>query len=210
MDHSAKYRKKGVCVDCGGETSRNTTPRCWACSHKDPNRIAKHAAAMIGKNVGKRHPQETIDRISKKLKGRIAPNKGKPAPPHIAERLRTQNIGKPLTIEHRKNISLSYRGEKNHSWKGGITPLLYQIRYCEEMTLWREAVLKRDNYTCWMTGQHGGDLQVHHIIPFKELLKKHNITSLEQARNTVELWDIANGMTLSKLAHKWYHDLWGK
>src|SRR3990167_10759120 len=58
-------------------------------------------------------------------------------------------------------------GEKSHFWKGGITPMNMKIRSSSDYRLWREAVFKRDTFTCKECGDdRGGNLNAHHIKPF--------------------------------------------
>lgn len=68
-----------------------------------------------------------------------------------------------------------YDVTKHWNYKGGITPINAKIRNSVEYKLWREAVLKRDNYTCVWCGKVGGwskeekrqiKLQTDHIKPF--------------------------------------------
>jgi hypothetical protein len=51
---------------------------------------------------------------------------------------------------------LGHSGAKHHNWKGGITPINKLIRHSLEYRLWREAVFKRDNYTCIWCGARSG------------------------------------------------------
>lgn len=74
--------------------------------------------------------------------------------------------GKKKSLQHRLNISLAKKGNKSHTWKGGITPLNKILRESLEYRLWREAVFARDNFTCQECGQRGGNLQADHIKPF--------------------------------------------
>lgn len=76
-------------------------------------------------------------------------------------------FGKKHTIDARRKISEVHRGENHRSWKGGITPKNEAIRKSFEYRLWREAVFKRDNYTCiWCGDDKGGNLNADHIKPF--------------------------------------------
>lgn len=70
-------------------------------------------------------------------------------------------------IELRNRISQSligrYVGDKNPNYKG----------YTDEKTIARgifktisKRMLRKNNYTCQHCGQHGGDLETHHIKPF--------------------------------------------
>jgi len=74
--------------------------------------------------------------------------------------------GIKLSIETRRKMSESRKGEKNNFWKGGINPINKKIRGSLEYKLWREAVFKRDNWTCRFCGQRGGTLHADHIKPF--------------------------------------------
>lgn len=57
-----------------------------------------------------------------------------------------------------------------------------------EYKAWRYKVLKRDDFTCQLTKQRGGELEVHHIIP------------ASKAPHLV--FNVTNGITLSKAAHE--------
>ena len=67
----------------------------------------------------------------------------------------------------RKNNG-SMKGEKNCNWKGGITPEDRMFRASCEYTEWRISVFERDDYTCQECGQHGGNLNAHHILPYRD------------------------------------------
>ena len=60
-------------------------------------------------------------------------------------------------------------------------------------------------YRDCFTGIRGGDLEVHHIVPFSKLLKVHDIKTLEDALSCKELWDIDNGVTMFKDTHIDHH-----
>jgi len=57
-------------------------------------------------------------------------------------------------------------GDKCHFWKGGITPEHRAQRMSLPYRQWREAVFKRDNYTCQACGVRGGRLEADHELPF--------------------------------------------
>lgn len=76
-------------------------------------------------------------------------------------------IGRVTSIETRKKLSESHKGEKSNLWKGGITQINMKIRKSLEYRLWRESVFARDNWTCiWGGKEHGNKLQADHIKPF--------------------------------------------
>ena len=160
-------------------------------------------------NYGKHLTKEHRKKIGKSLKESESHKK-------FLARLHASLVGKkkpPVPQNVRDQISNTlygrYRGELNPQWKGGITPLMEQIRKCTKMVEWRNAVFARDNYCDQYTGEHSQMLEAHHIIPFSQIIKKNGVKSLEDAENCPELWDITNGISLSRENHKAYHNLWG-
>ena len=108
--------------------------------------------------------------------------------------------------EAREKNRISHIGEKNHAWRGGISPLYESVRSTSKYLDWRDAVYKRDNYTDVITGEKGnGNLNAHHIVPFAEIMRKNNITTLEEAFACAELWDVNNGITMIDKNHIAYH-----
>jgi len=101
--------------------------------------------------------------------------------------------GKKMSIDLRKklsNIRILNR-EKSNFWKGGITKINLIIRRGLEYKLWREAVFKRDNWTCRECKKEkevSGKLEAHHIKPFSLFIELR--------------FDINNGVTLCKECHK--------
>lgn len=130
--------------------------------------------------------------------------------------------GKPKSIEHRNKIIknlVSYNsgniGNKNSSWKGGITLLQGKIRRLPEYSIWRKAIFERDNYTCQQCFKKGGDLEAHHNIEtfaklLIEFLNQYNqFSPYEDKEILVRLaitykpfWDINNGITYCKVCHR--------
>jgi hypothetical protein len=123
----------------------------------------------------------------------------------IKEKVRKANIGKHHTLETRKKMSEIRKGENSYLWKGGITEFNKQVRMLFEYELWRESIFKRDNYTCQMCNNKGGELHAHHKKQLYELLHENNIKTIEEAKNCKELWDINNGITLCKKCHMEKH-----
>jgi 5-methylcytosine-specific restriction endonuclease McrA len=93
----------------------------------------------------------------------------------------------------RKGMAITMSGEKCPFWKGGKSYESKRIRKGIEWKLWREAVFKRDNYTCQDCGIRSGkgikvELHPHHI---------------KQYAIHIDLrFDINNGQTLCKECHK--------
>mgnify|MGYP001612584123 CR=1 FL=1 len=130
--------------------------------------------------------------------------KKRPSPStETKEKMRKSMIGKKHTEESKHKMSLSMtgiphilaRGENNHNWKGGITPMNHKIRSSIEIKLWREAVFARDNWTCQKYGTRGGKLHAHHI---------RNFANFPEFQTSIE-----NGITLSINAHKEFHKKYG-
>ena len=115
--------------------------------NKGKKGLFKHSLETRKKMMGKKHSQETLEKIKGTFfkKGQIPWNKGKP--------------------------NFEKRGEKCHLWKGGLTTINNQIRGSLEYRLWRTAVFERDNYTCIWCGARNGNgksviLNADHIKPF--------------------------------------------
>jgi hypothetical protein len=74
--------------------------------------------------------------------------------------------GKTQSLETRLKKSLATRGEKGNNWQGGITKKNNTIRRSLEYRLWREEVMRRDNWTCIWCTRRGCELHADHILPF--------------------------------------------
>ena len=117
--------------------------------HKGKHHSLETRQKMSVSRKGKHFSKETRQKLSDAQKGKPAWNKGK-----------------HHSLEARQKMSAIKQGEKNHFWKGGITPINLKIRASLEYRLWRESVFKRDNYTCVWCRQRGGNLNADHIKPF--------------------------------------------
>jgi hypothetical protein len=82
-------------------------------------------------------------------------------------------------------------GEFHWNWKGGKTPENQKERSSKEYREWRGAVFERDNFTCQICGQVGGELNAHHIKRW--------------STNVDERYQIDNGVTLCKKCHDSLH-----
>lgn len=123
------------------------------------------------------------------------------------------------TDEFRKKQSESHKGQipwnkglfgsKSHTWKGGKTGLSFSIRNSEEYKKWRADVYRRDGWTCQTCGYrgHGKDIEAHHIIPMKELIKEAHVIEGTYddkyifAMSIPKMFDISNGVTLCEPCH---------
>lgn len=109
--------------------------------------------------------------------------------------------GKQHSEETRKKISKTLKGKyvgvNSPSWKSSISNEERQIgRKYPEYYEWREAVYKRDNYTCQICGQVKGDINAHHLESYN---------SNPKLRTT-----LSNGITLCKKCHLDFHHQYGK
>lgn len=139
------------------------------------------------KKRGYVNSKETKLKISKGLMGKVSPMKGK----------------SPTFMARVKN-SLSHTNEKEFT--GFKNKLRKRIRASRIYLQWRSNVFKRDNYTCQKCGERSGKektvyLEVHHIVPFMEVLRVFNVINLDQALSCKPLWDVGNGITYCKGCH---------
>ncbi len=100
--------------------------------------------------------------------------------------------GKSLSSDHKISISLALkikarRGKDHPFWKNGISDINKQIRTSLEYKMWREAVFKRDDYTCQMCSKKGGLLHPNHIKRFADYPYLR--------------FDVKNGITLCEKCH---------
>ena len=71
------------------------------------------------------------------------------------------------------------------------------------MRIWRENVFKRDRYTCiWCGDNRGGNLNADHKKPFILIIRQNKISTIEEAFECKELWELDNGQTLCEKCHK--------
>lgn len=130
------------------------------------------------------------------------------------------NVNKSTIINILKKYNIEIRdhlGPNNPAWKGGRVPLHTMIRHSKKYEDWRNNILRSRDYTCQVSGQRSGKLNVHHIKHFKELLTdfiiKYNINS--QTINSEELyllmeqftpfWDESNTLVVTEEIHKRIH-----
>lgn len=134
------------------------------------------------------------------------------------EKLREALKGRTISAEIRRKMSegkrgksnILIKGEKNPAWKGGKMkdyPAYERVRMSFEYVQWRMKCFLRDNFTCQKCGDNsGGNLHVHHIKPFSELLKEVKeymplLPLYESALLYTPLWNLSNGITLCKKCH---------
>lgn len=76
---------------------------------------------------------------------------------------------RPLSEEHKAKIGLSRSGEKCNWWKGGIWNSQPQKdRKTVKYRRLRKEIFIRDDYTCQICKQKGGELNIDHIKPYSK------------------------------------------
>lgn len=69
-----------------------------------------------------------------------------------------------------KHLAVIMSGKNNNLWNGGTTKLNLKLRF--ELEQWRNNVLKEHDYTCFITGERGAKLEIHHEVPFYKIREK--------------------------------------
>jgi len=166
-----------------------------------PEKRSKISAGLKG------HPvlESTRKKISAAQSGANGNNFGKKVSPEVQKKkeqsMRLFYEDEDRSKAARKKISETHKGSKHHCWKGGITPLNNAIRSSLEYRSWVLAVFERDCFTCQDCKKKGGKIEAHHIKSFSRIIRENHITTLEQALECEELWDVSNGKTVCKKCH---------
>ena len=76
------------------------------------------------------------------------------------------------------------KGEKNHKYKGGITPLMVKIRTMREYVAWVRFIFRRDDWTCQLCKARSGNGKKiilnadHYPKAFSIIIKENKIDSI--------------------------------
>jgi len=191
------------CIDCGKERT------CYPSElKKDPAeyRCSACGAKIAGLRNRGRHPNDvTRDKISKSLMGkertdteiildmeshgrqiwyggvRYSLKEVRVVEPKNPAYLLDLLFGRFDRKEQSRRAARERRGPLNPRWKGGISTLNHAIRDCEWGLAWRDAVFRRDNFTCQVTGYRGKGLHAHHLVPLSKLIRDYGVTTLDEA-----------------------------
>lgn len=143
-------------------STRNVPKNCLFCG-KEFNHKPSRPHKFCSRKCATSSPET-------RMKMSIA-SKGKPKSPEVVAR----KFGRRNTAETRKKMSESAKRRvaegRHHNYKGGVAGENERIRHSVEYRLWREAVFKRDNWTCVWCGSMSGKgnpvyLEADHIKPF--------------------------------------------
>lgn len=181
------------CECCGVKYSKrpNISYAAWSksrfCSRNCMQKINPGARSSIGKrpwNYGLKSSNETRKKISESQLGRKRSLES-------IEKQRSAMIGRKITwadkisASHKGKVGL--RGKDHPNWQGGKTKYLKRLRNSTAYKNWREAVFKRDDYTCQVCGIRGAYIEADHIKPFAYFPNLR--------------FNISNGRTLCKPCH---------
>lgn len=156
-------------------------------SIEDREKMSKERTGTKNHFYGKRHSEETKKKLSETKKGK-----------HYSP----ETEFKKGMIPWDKGIKREdFRGETHPSWKGGITSLSLLIRHNFKYRQWVSDVFTRDDFTCQWCRSVGHKLNAHHIKSFSSILEYYEVTTVEQALECDELWNINNGVTLCEECH---------
>jgi hypothetical protein len=190
--------------------------------------------AGVGRRKQPTYPEVTYEvlqemYINQKLSTRDIAEKFGCSNKYIGARLsefgipKRKRVGDESFTEEERKAKWGKSREEHNMWKGGVTGLNETLRY--SATDWRLKELKRGNFTCFVTGQRGGDLHVHHITPFHEIrdqalyeigvemrqsIADYDNKTLTSLRNKIaELHEREEGYILAPHIHKIFHSLYG-
>lgn len=139
-------------------------------------------------NLGKKQSPELVKKRANALRGTKKTAEDRAG---ISQRMigNKRMLGHRHSADTRKLMSKSARsGPSSPWWQGGKTAEAKLIRRSVEYRLWREAVYRRDDYTCQICGERGGRLHPDHIKRF---------SMFPELR-----FDVSNGRTLCEDCHK--------
>lgn len=160
----------------------------------------------IGFGKGRKHSQETVQKIKNKRAKQLFSEAAK-------QKMSNSHKGVALSEYHRNRIGDGHRGNKNSTWKGGVTKINQLLRHCKKYKIWREEVFKRDNFSCIGCGEIKNKLFPDHIIPLYKIIEKvkfsKGIKNLYRNCLIDPLFvDVSNGRTLCFKCHR-KTDTWG-
>lgn len=181
------------CLWCNDRGCKLDMPRGKYIRTKKVSEETRKKMSESKKRIGHRPPSSLGRKRSIETKMRLSE----------AKKGNTNWLGKKHTLETRKLLSVQRKGSLGSNWKGGVTEESNLIRHSLEYVLWRNAVFKRDNYTCiWCSVKNrkglGKTIKINadHIKPFAHYPELR--------------FAIDNGRTLCECCHKTTETYGGK
>lgn len=117
---------------------------------------------------GKKLSPEHLRRRMEGQSGIKHPRLGKKHSTETKIKIGMKSLGRTHTLESRLKLSEKTKGANGSNWKGGLTEISQIIRCSARYKIWREAVFKRDNWTCVICSKKGGNLNADHIKKFAD------------------------------------------
>lgn len=131
--------------------------------------------------------------------------------PEAIEKIRNRRTGMKASSSTKIKMSETRRGENNPHYKDGLTGVYHNTRYSSRNNEFRGSVFQRDNFIDQMTGlplKHD-ERQAHHRVAYNDILKQFKIKTFDDAMNCDALWNVDNGITMSKKTHRDFHKRFG-
>ena len=121
------------------------------------------------------------------------------------------NVNRPFDYLTIKRIVLSSSISPSSS-PLSLLLLKLKIRNTTQYLKWRISVLKRDNFQCKichisLKDKRNLRLEVHHLKRFKDIVIQNNITTIEEALECQDLWNIDNGICVCSSCHKYIENI---
>lgn len=127
----------------------------------------------------------------------------------VAQRIR--RTGTKASKATTTKMSEDRRGENNPHYKDGLTGVYHNTRYSSKNNAFRGAVFLRDNFIDQITFKplKHDERVVHHRVAYNDILRRHKIKTFDKAMECNALWNVDNGVTMSKQIHEQFHVMFG-
>src|SRR3990167_3958521 len=110
------------------------------------------------------------------------------------------------SLRCKTHMGVNNRGENNPFWRGGLRSSDYIERRKFSKQI-RKVVLERDDYTCQLCGERGGDLQVDHIQSWSEYVElRFNIDNCRTLCSNCH-YKITFGKPMPPTVRAWGHNI---
>jgi hypothetical protein len=113
----------------------------------------------------------------------------------------------------REGITNNSTESKEDTLSSSLLLLLkLKIRNTTQYLKWRISILKRDNFQCRichisLKNKSNLRFEVHHLKRFKDIVNANNITTIKQALECQDLWNVDNGICVCSTCHKYIENI---